>query len=180
MSQVRGQVIFEEGRPILPGIRAVALDADLGAEQPLGSVELRPDGHFEIYYTVESFGADEAGTADVVVRIVDASGKVIAQSRENTNAPDELVIVDLVIDPRPPPTEWEVHLARIEPLLCRIPQLMSTIDNNAILANEKNTLDQSLVPLAFTLVYQHLLLGTLKNREMRTTAGLPDQLLQEI
>jgi hypothetical protein len=71
----------------LPGIRAVALDADLGAEQPLGSVELSPDGRFEIHYTVESFGADEAGTADIVVRVVDASGKVLGQSRNYTPPP---------------------------------------------------------------------------------------------
>ena len=158
MSRVRGMVRIRDGRSIPSDLRAVVSDIDLTAEQPLGAIELPPDGHFVVPYIVDSFSADEAGTADIVVRVVDASGKVLAQSREYTNAPDELVIDDLVIDPRPPPTEWEDHLARIEPLLCRIPQLMSTIDNNAILAYEQNTLDQSLVPLALTLVYQHLLL----------------------
>ncbi len=86
---VQGTVTDAKGQP-LPGLTVRAVDMDLNSETPLGK-ETRTDekGQYRIPYKVEDFNTRgmEIGGADIVIYVLDESGKIIYKSEIHKNSP---------------------------------------------------------------------------------------------
>ncbi|MFE7633963.1 neuraminidase-like domain-containing protein [Kitasatospora sp. NPDC057518] len=122
---VSGQVTWPEGAPVVNAvIRAV--DRDLRTEQPLGPFapgfpnETRTDaaGMYTIHYNRTQFARVELGSADLIVRVRDAAGVVVAASPTMFNAPPQAVINLVVTGPMAgQPSEWDRLAAVVEQLV---------------------------------------------------------------
>ncbi|MBC1195383.1 PA14 domain-containing protein,virulence plasmid 28 protein [Microcystis aeruginosa BLCCF158] len=102
---VRGRVFTSDRTPI-SGIRVRAFDHDVRSEDFLGETTTNADGYYEIRYTAEQFrrSENERGGADLIVRVYDAQGQVIATSPTINNAKAEETI-DIVVQAQQPPSE---------------------------------------------------------------------------
>jgi receptor-binding and translocation channel-forming TcA subunit of Tc toxin/ABC toxin-like protein/neuraminidase-like protein len=113
-----------EGRVTLAGDIAFAggivraFDRDLRNEERLGESPTNVEGHYEIRYSANRFLHSEKGTADLIVRAVDAGGSQLATSPTLFNAPASAHI-DLTIpaDKLRPPSLFERIAAAVAPLL---------------------------------------------------------------
>jgi hypothetical protein len=95
-----------------------AYDRDLRSEELLGTTKTNEKGYYEIWYTPAKFSKAEIGTADLVVKIENSGGRVLAQSPIYFNVPREATI-DLKIgggDIRGA-SEYEQLVTGITPLL---------------------------------------------------------------
>lgn len=117
---VRGLVRQTDGTPF-SGALVVAMDRDLRGEEVLGQATTNRDGYYEIRYTSNRFARAEKGSADLVVRAMDAAGVVLAASPILFNAPAEATI-DLVVELNAPGvlSEFERVVNDIEPLLVNV------------------------------------------------------------
>jgi len=61
---VHGRVTYPDGVAAL-GTTAMAVDADSGADDPLGAMPVRPDGSFELSATAAELGAPQEGSPEV-------------------------------------------------------------------------------------------------------------------
>src|SRR5205823_3588166 len=104
---VQGQVRQADGSP-LPGITVVAVDRDLRGEETLGRASTDQNGHYEIRYTSNQFARAEKGTADLIVRVLDVAGSILAASPAVFNAP-QTATIDIVVSHAIPgsPSEYE-------------------------------------------------------------------------
>jgi Tc toxin complex TcA C-terminal TcB-binding domain/Neuraminidase-like domain len=118
--RVSGLVRFADGIPAT-GTKVVAFDLDLRSEQPLGEAYTDRDGAYRIEYSQSQFLNLERGTADLVVKDIDADGSIRVASRVLFNAPQD-AIIDLTIplDRQFPPTLFERIASAVEPLLGRM------------------------------------------------------------
>ena len=91
-------------RTPINGILVRAFDRDVRSEDFLGETTTNADGYYEIRYTAEQFrrSENERGGADLIVRVYDAQGQVIATSPTINNAKAEETI-DIVVQPQQPP-----------------------------------------------------------------------------
>lgn len=88
---VRGEVRHRDGSPVSVG-KVRAVDRDLRHEQLLGEVTPAADGSYTITYMPDQFRHAERGGADLVVRLLDSAGTVVASSPTLFNAsPIEVV-----------------------------------------------------------------------------------------
>jgi peptidoglycan hydrolase-like protein with peptidoglycan-binding domain len=144
---VRGQV-RADGHP-LAGIVVLAFDKDLRSEQPLGKQNPTPtdqDGRYEISYTQDQFSRAEKGSADLIFKLVAASGRPLSNFKavdekgkpldsldvlDATGKPatiaiipqaqaEEIVNFDVVADAATLPSEYERLLKELEPLLVSV------------------------------------------------------------
>jgi len=115
--QVTGNVRFADGIPA-PSLKVVAFDRDLRKEQALGEAQTDGSGGYRIEYIEQHFLNQERGSADLLVKVLDADGSVLASSTILFNAPDKAE-VDLIIPlgRKAPPTLFERIRATIQPLL---------------------------------------------------------------
>jgi hypothetical protein len=123
---VSGHVTWPDGRPAV-GVAVRAYDEDLRADQPLGAYapsfqeDTRTDasGAYTIAYSQAQFATAEIESADLIVRVLDADGSVVASSPTVFNAPQKQT-VDVTIAGRVTgqPSEYERLVAEITPL-CR-------------------------------------------------------------
>jgi hypothetical protein len=113
---VRGQVRYSDGKPFV-GVQVRAVDRDLRREQPLGQQTTDDGGRYEIRYQATAFSRAEKASADLVVRVVNAGGQVIAHSSTLFNAPAQAT-VDLVVAQTAAgtPSEYERIDAALRPL----------------------------------------------------------------
>ena len=91
---VRGTVVNPNGRPFAGGT-VRAFDRDLRSEQLLGEARTDAQGHYEINYKPESFINAERGSADLAVKVFDASGQLLYDPTMDEvvfNAPNEAVV----------------------------------------------------------------------------------------
>ncbi len=117
---VRGVVRQADARP-LSGAIVVAVDQDLRGEEALGQTTTNADGQYEIRYTANQFARAEKGTADLIVRALNAAGTVLAASPTLFNAPQEATIDLAVRDTASGlPSEYERLVREIEPLLVNV------------------------------------------------------------
>ncbi|MFJ8476351.1 neuraminidase-like domain-containing protein [Kitasatospora sp. NPDC094011] len=123
--KVSGHVTWPEGAPVV-GAVIRAVDRDLRTEQPLGPFapgfpnETRTDatGLYTIPYNKVQIAKGELGTADLIVRVRDAAGVVVAASPTMFNAPPQAVIDLVVTGPMAgQPSEWERLAAVVEQLV---------------------------------------------------------------
>lgn len=83
---VIGQVVNADGTPRV-GATVKAFDKHLRSEQQLGHTDsTRNQGEYEIYYREDEFSNFEKDQADLIVRVSDASGTVLASSTPIFNA----------------------------------------------------------------------------------------------
>lgn len=88
---VSGTVTDQNGTPIT-GVRVVAFDRDVAAEDRLGNAVTGAEGTYRITYGEKQFrrSANERGGADLFVRVFDEQDRLLFQSRTMRNAPAEL------------------------------------------------------------------------------------------
>jgi hypothetical protein len=115
--RVKGVVRFADGFPAI-GITVAAFDRDLRNEQALGRSETDLKGAYAIDYHEGQFLRAERGSADLVVRALDAQGAVLVTSSVLFNAPEEAQI-DLTIPAaqRMSPSLFERIETSLRPLL---------------------------------------------------------------
>lgn len=77
-----------------PHVKAIvkAYDRDLRSEELLGQTKTDAKGYYEIWYTPAKFSKAETATAEIVVKIENSNGKVLAQSPIYFNAPKDITI----------------------------------------------------------------------------------------
>lgn len=114
---VAGTVGHADGSPVV-GVKVVAFDRDLRSEQLLGEAPTDKDGNYRIRYDDARYLAAETGSADLVVRVFAADGRVLAASGTVFNAPRQAQI-DVVVPAgvRRPPSLFEKIAAAIAPVL---------------------------------------------------------------
>lgn len=114
--KVHGQVKQADGSPLV-GVLVRAFDKDLRHEQQLGEVHTDRQGYYTIAYSQTQFRRAEKQQADLVVRIYNAEGSMLAESEIIFNAQAE-EIVNLVISRMESEiSEYERLIAEISPLL---------------------------------------------------------------
>ncbi len=113
---------IRQSEPRTP-LTVVALDIDFRSEQTLGRQQLEPDQTaYRIEYTERHFARVEKHSADLVVRVLDEAGNVLAESAIFYNAPDVVEGIDFILElsrqpePEPELTEYERLLAELEPI----------------------------------------------------------------
>jgi Tc toxin complex TcA C-terminal TcB-binding domain/Neuraminidase-like domain/Putative peptidoglycan binding domain len=108
---------------LLDGVTVQAFDRDLRSEEPLGNT-LTKAGQYEIRYTQAQFRKAEKDTADVVVKILDVTGKELYKTPIYYNVPDE-VEINIVLQGAEykGPSEFEVLTGLFTPLLDNISPL---------------------------------------------------------
>lgn len=98
---VQGTVTDAKGQP-LPGLTMRAVDMDFNSETPLGA-ETQTDekGQYRIPYKREDFDTRgmEIGGADIVIYILDESGKIIHKTAIHENSP-RVTTIDVQIGKR--------------------------------------------------------------------------------
>jgi len=104
-------------------LTVVALDIDFRSEQILGRQQLEPDQTaYRIEYAERQFARVEKHSADLMVRVLDEAGNVLAESAIFYNAPDVVEGIDFILElpdqpePEPELTEYERLLAELEPI----------------------------------------------------------------
>ncbi|MBA4141858.1 MAG: hypothetical protein H0X43_02400 [Nitrosospira sp.] len=116
---VRGTILEANGYP-LPGVVVQAFDRDMREEALLGRTLTDAEGFYEITYSNAQFRRPEKGQADLIVRVFDADekgeGEEITVSDMVFNAP-QLQIINLEVESRSCPSEYERHLADLKPLI---------------------------------------------------------------
>lgn len=114
---VEGEVIHEHGEP-LPKVIVKAYDKDLRKEQMLGESVLDGEGNYLITYSTDQFRKAEKNNADLIARVFNESGLLLAESDTLFNAPDKATI-NLAVEPREEPklTEYEKLVSDLTPLL---------------------------------------------------------------
>lgn len=93
---VSGRVTHSDGTPALD-VTVMAIDVDIGADDPLGATGTRPDGSFAISAAASTLGALE-GTPEVRLSVF-RNGDVI---HEQTVGPDPTVSVEITVEREEP------------------------------------------------------------------------------
>jgi hypothetical protein len=133
---VRGQVRQADGSLLIGGT-VRAFDKDLRSEEMLGKAQTDRDGRYEIKYTAGQFRRAEKQSADLIVRVLSRDGLPLAASPIIFNArPEETV--DLVIggEEYRGPSEYELHLAELTPVLQGVELADLTEEDVAFLSGE--------------------------------------------
>jgi peptidoglycan hydrolase-like protein with peptidoglycan-binding domain len=116
-STVRGQVRHADSATV-SSITVQAFDQDLRSREALGIAVTDAAGRYFIRYTAAQFSRAEKKSADLVVQVLDGTGKVLVSSPVMFNAPPDAVI-DLMISGGvyPGPSEYEQLVEALNPLL---------------------------------------------------------------
>ncbi|HYG09286.1 MAG TPA: peptidoglycan-binding protein, partial [Pyrinomonadaceae bacterium] len=114
---VSGQVRAVDGS-LLAGATVRASDRDLRTEQPLGEAVTDPEGSYEIEYSADQFARAEKRSADLLVRVYNASNVELVNSGIIFNA-RPVETVDLLVGGGRylGPSEYELLLAELTPIL---------------------------------------------------------------
>jgi len=114
---VRGTVKDDTGVP-QSGLQVRAIDVDLRREEVLGQATTDSNGHYEITYTPQQFARAEKETADLVVRVFEAQGEMLAHTDIRYNA-GQIEEINLVLGSGVihEPSEYEQIVLELTPLL---------------------------------------------------------------
>src|SRR3989440_1339535 len=114
---VKGQIRLADGSPLVGGV-VRAFDKDLRSEDQLNETTSDKDGHYEITYTSAQFRRAGKQSADLVVRVFNASGSLLAASPIIFNArPEETVDLVIRVEGYRGPSEYERLIVELTPLL---------------------------------------------------------------
>ena len=118
--RVSGIVQSADGIPA-SRTKVTAFDRDLRSEQPLGESHTDRNGAYRIEYSERQFLNLERGTADLVVKAIDADGSILVASPVLFNAPQDATIdLTIPLERQQPPTLFERIESAVEPLLGRV------------------------------------------------------------
>jgi hypothetical protein len=170
--------VTQDGEP-LEGLTVRAVDRDLGGEEPLGEATTDADGRYRIGYTAADFERNERGTADVLVRVVDAAGTTVAESELRFNAGREAT-VDVAVPPGETvsPTEYDRLRADLAPLVDDRSVASLSDDQVAFLTDELAVADRGAYPAGEQTLELLRTAARLAGRtpfEVRTLYGLARQ-----
>ncbi|MCC6510844.1 MAG: peptidoglycan-binding protein, partial [Pirellulaceae bacterium] len=115
---VQGQVWQDDDTPLSVG-KVLAFDKDLRSEQPLGQSDIAYQGRYEIRYLPEKFMRHEKRLADLFLRVLDSSGKLLFESDVIFNVPPKQT-VDIVLAQPPRLSEFQAYMNDVDPLLERV------------------------------------------------------------
>lgn len=118
--RVVGHVRFANGVPAFE-TKISAFDRDLRREQTLGDVLADRSGAYNIEYSEEQVLNQERGTADLVVKALDADGSVLISSSVHFNAPEKTEIdLTIPLERKAPPALFDRIGGAVEPLLGKV------------------------------------------------------------
>lgn len=122
---------------LVAGVIVRAFDRDLRSEERLGEASTDAKGSYEISYGPEQFRRAEKKTADLLVRAYDLEGTELAASAIHFNA-NAAEVIDLTIGTEKlrPQSEYERHIAELNPLLEDVPLARLTTADIGFLAAE--------------------------------------------
>ncbi len=114
---VQGQISWSNHRPVANAL-VRAYDKDLRRETELGKATTDAAGHYEIQYTAAQLGHAGKSGADLIVRVLDREGKVLAASPVIFSAESEAT-VDLTLEGAAPTdlSEYERLVNDLTPML---------------------------------------------------------------
>lgn len=84
-SLVEGRITYDDGRPMV-GVTVQAVDKALRSETVLVQATTNAEGNYELLYTNEQLQPANKKMADLVIRILNKTGGIIAQSSTRYNA----------------------------------------------------------------------------------------------
>ncbi|MGM8898920.1 MULTISPECIES: hypothetical protein [unclassified Psychrobacter] len=133
---VRGTIAHADGRAAAD-LPVQVYDRDMRSEELLGATRTDAKGRYEIRYTATQFRRAEKDAADLLVKVVDDNGTVIATSDTVFNATPEQTI-DITLQPSQDygPSEYERYLSEIKPLIGTVEGAALTDDDLEFLAGE--------------------------------------------
>jgi hypothetical protein len=104
---VQGQVLQSDRTPVRGVIVRAFDDRNLQPEELLGETTTNQDGYYEIRYSAEQFrrSPNERGGPDLIVKVYDSQGQVVATSPKKNNAQAEETIDLRVTIPETEPQE---------------------------------------------------------------------------
>jgi len=164
---VRGRITYASGKNA-SGLVVRAYDRDLRSEELLGETKSDGQGTYQISYTADKFKRAEKGTADLVVRVYDAAGKILAASPTRFNASNDEVVDLAVPDPVDTLSELERYLDELEPVLGNVSLPELTSDDLDFLHGDTG-IDRN-----------HLLWMSLAAKSALTTGGVSDRRTAEM
>jgi hypothetical protein len=116
-NEVKGTVRLADRSPA-GGLEVSAFDLDLRIEQLLGQSQTNPDGTYLIMYNDAAVSSAESGSADLVVKVFDVTGALLAASPVMFNAASSAVIdITIPAEKREPPSLFERIAQTLQPLL---------------------------------------------------------------
>ena len=119
-----------------------AYDRDMRSEQFLGGFRLDGSATYRIEYDETMFGRAEKKTADLIVRVHDADGQVLAASETVFNAgPEERI--DLVIEPRD--TEPRTRSNELDLLRAALEGIREGVPYDAFDASDRRFLTEEII-----------------------------------
>ncbi|WP_100902184.1 neuraminidase-like domain-containing protein [Nostoc flagelliforme] len=88
---VQGQVLQSDRTPVMEVIVRAFDDRNIQPEELLGETTTNKDGYYEIRYSAEQFrrSPNERGGPDLIVKVYDSQGQVVATSPKKNNAKAE-------------------------------------------------------------------------------------------
>lgn len=115
---VRGMIRDGAGHA-LPGVIIRAFDRDLRRRELLGEARTDDGGNYEIRYTPKRYARAEAGGPDLQIHAYDpdAPDRLLVESAVLFNAGNDAIIDLTVATQTERSSEFEIHLAKIMPLL---------------------------------------------------------------
>ena len=132
---VSGQIQDADGDPLV-GVTVRAVDQAMRSEAVLGEASTDQTGHYAISYSADQLGRPDKTSPNLVVRVLDAQGQVLAASPTRFNA-SPVETVDLVIgSPAALLSEYETLLAGLQSGLQTTPITDLTEDDINYLSGE--------------------------------------------
>ncbi|NMF84104.1 neuraminidase-like domain-containing protein [Nodosilinea sp. P-1105] len=150
---VKGTIRFADRSRTLNQVTVKAFDKGIRDEALLG--EAVTSGNYEIAYTVDRLSRPDKQRADLLIRVFDQLGVLLGTSPIRFNA-GPIETIDLTIDPQqvPRPSEFELVIQAITPILQDV-QLADLTDEDAAFLAEKVRLgDQQFPPEFFQALRQ--------------------------
>lgn len=110
-------VLRNEHGVLLNDVTVQVFDRDLRNEELLGT-EISKEGKYEISYSSRQLLKNEKEAANIVVKLLDRSGKELYKSKTFYNAPDSLEVnINLNDAEYKGASEWELLIETLEPLI---------------------------------------------------------------
>ncbi|WP_367108739.1 neuraminidase-like domain-containing protein [uncultured Psychrobacter sp.] len=133
---VRGTIVHADGHAAAD-LPVQVYDCDMRSEELLGATRTDAKGSYKIRYTATQFRRAEKDAADLLVKVVDDNGTVIATSDTVFNAAPEQII-DITLQPNQDhgPSEYERYLSEMKPLVGPVEHAALTDEDLEFLTGE--------------------------------------------
>lgn len=113
-------------------LTVTVFDKDLRNEQKLANISPDTNGHYLAEYSMEKAKRTEKGTADLLIRVADASGKIIGESGITFNASYH-EIIDVTIN-----NELIRGLSDLDSITMLVTPLLDKLDPSELTENDKH------------------------------------------